>query len=196
MFLQLLKRGLAYKKKAAVNWCPFDKTVLANEQVIAGECERCGTMVEQRFLEQWFFRSTRLRGAAARESRLAGLVARRPRRAQRNWIGRIEGAESASLALRGLADAAESERSPVFTTRPDTIFGATYSCWRPNIRWSIADHRATARARSTPIARGAASQDLVAAGSETRRRPASSPARTRSNPATGQPIPIWIADYV
>ena len=58
IFLQLYKRGLAYKKKAAVNWCPVDKTVLANEQVIAGECERCGAKVEQRFLEQWFFRIT------------------------------------------------------------------------------------------------------------------------------------------
>src|SRR5579862_4196137 len=56
IFLQLFKRGLAYKKRAAVNWCPFDKTVLANEQVVNGECERCGTKVEQRFLEQWFFR--------------------------------------------------------------------------------------------------------------------------------------------
>ena len=65
VFLQLYKQGLAYKKKAAVNWCPFDKTVLANEQVVGGTCERCGTAVEQRSLEQWFFRITDYAGAAA-----------------------------------------------------------------------------------------------------------------------------------
>ena len=74
VFLQLYKRGLAYKKRAAVNWCPNDKTVLANEQVIAGECERCGTKVEQRFLEQWFFRITDYAGRLLEQSRSTRLV--------------------------------------------------------------------------------------------------------------------------
>jgi leucyl-tRNA synthetase len=92
IFLQLYKRGLAYKKGAAVNWCPNDKTVLANEQVIAGECERCGAKVEQRFLEQWFFRITDYAG------RLLGNLDRidwseSTKAAQRNWIGASDGAE-------------------------------------------------------------------------------------------------------
>ncbi|MDQ6828948.1 MAG: class I tRNA ligase family protein, partial [Gemmatimonadota bacterium] len=92
VFLQLLEKGLAYKKKAAVNWCPFDKTVLANEQVIAGACERCGTQVEQRFLEQWFFRITDY------AERLLGNLdtldwSESTKASQRNWIGRSDGAE-------------------------------------------------------------------------------------------------------
>src|SRR6267378_1192810 len=92
IFLQLFKQGLAYKKKAAVNWCPFDKTVLANEQVVGGACERCGTMVEQRFLEQWFFRITDYAGRL-----LANLDkldwSEGTKTAQRNWIGKSDGAE-------------------------------------------------------------------------------------------------------
>src|SRR3982751_2851742 len=92
LFLQLYKRGLAYKKRAAVNWCPVDKTVLANEQVINGECERCGARVEQRMLEQWFFRITDYAG------RLLDNLDRlnwseSTKQAQRNWIGRSDGAE-------------------------------------------------------------------------------------------------------
>src|SRR3954462_8446795 len=92
VFLQLYKAGLAYKKAAAVNWCPFDKTVLANEQVISGACERCGTMVEQRFLEQWFFRITDYAGRL-----LANLDhldwSESTKTAQRNWIGKAVGAQ-------------------------------------------------------------------------------------------------------
>src|SRR4029078_2195979 len=92
VFLQLYKQGLAYKKAAAVNWCPTDKTVLANEQVINGVCERCGTPVEQRFLEQWFFEITRYAGRL-----LANLDkldwSESPLKAQRKWIGKSEGAE-------------------------------------------------------------------------------------------------------
>src|SRR4051812_16786922 len=92
VFLQLYKQGLAYKKKAAVNWCPFDKTVLANEQVVGGACERCGTLVEQRFLEQWFFRITDYAGRLL--ANLDGLDwSETTKTAQRNWIGRSDGAE-------------------------------------------------------------------------------------------------------
>src|SRR3954471_12089897 len=92
IFLELYKRGLAYRRRAAVNWCPTDKTVLANEQVIAGECERCGAKVEQRSLEQWFFRITDYA-----ERLLADLDwidwSETTKTAQRNWIGRSDGAE-------------------------------------------------------------------------------------------------------
>jgi len=118
IFVQLFKAGLAYKKRAAVNWCPKDKTVLANEQVIDGRCERCGTAVEQRFLEQWFFRITDFA-----ERLLANLDpidwSSSTKLLQRNWIGRSEGAEL-------LFETPSGKKITVFTTRPDTVFGATY----------------------------------------------------------------------
>src|SRR6185312_12495204 len=124
IFLQLLERGLAYRGKAAVNWCPSCKTVLANEQVVNGACERCGTPVEQRFLEQWFFRITEYAPRL-----LANLDwidwSDTTKTAQRNWIGKSEGAEI-EFAVAG-SDASIR----VFTTRPDTIFGATYVVLAP-----------------------------------------------------------------
>src|SRR5579872_781910 len=144
IFLQLYKRGLAYKRRAAVNWCPNDKTVLANEQVIAGECERCGAKVEQRFLEQWFFRITDYAGRL-----LANLDwidwSESTKQAQRNWIGRSDGAEItfrvqdlpelAAAATIATGASGEYNVQPidirVFTTRPDTIFGATYLVLAP-----------------------------------------------------------------
>src|SRR3954469_15191573 len=152
IFLQLFKRGLAYKKGAAVNWCPFDKTVLANEQVIAGECERCGTKVEQRFLEQWFFRITDYAGRLLRNLDHIDW-SESTKSAQRNWIGASDGAElsfrvqdledaagvaTASAGLTGEFTAgrtaefsAPTTDITVFTTRPDTIFGATYLVLAP-----------------------------------------------------------------
>src|ERR1051325_2632839 len=152
IFLQLYKRGLAYKKGAAVNWCPNDKTVLANEQVIAGECERCGAKVEQRFLEQWFFRIT---DYAARLLKNLDRIdwSESTKAAQRNWIGASDGAEL-SFRVQDLEDSAgmatatagltgefkagtTGEMMPpttdirVFTTRPDTVFGATYLVLAP-----------------------------------------------------------------
>ena len=128
----------------AVNWCPNDKTVLANEQVIAGECERCGAKVEQRFLEQWFFRITDYAG------RLLDNLDRldwseSTKQAQRNWIGRSDGAEisfrvqdleeliGAATIASGLTGefTAQPADIRVFTTRPDTIFGATYLVLAP-----------------------------------------------------------------
>src|SRR5690606_23577536 len=91
VFLQLYKAGLAYKKAAAVNWCPSCKTVLANEQVIAGACERCGTMVEQRFLEQWFFKISDFAPRLLKNLETLDWSATTVQ-AQRNWIGRSDGA--------------------------------------------------------------------------------------------------------
>src|SRR4051812_5186755 len=144
VFLELYKRGLAFKKRAAVNWCPNDKTVLANEQVIAGECERCGAKVEQRFLEQWFFRITDYAGRLL--SNLDWLDwSESTKQAQRNWLGKSDGAEITFRVqdlevLTGTATIAsgssgEFTNQPldirVFTTRPDTIFGATYLVLAP-----------------------------------------------------------------
>src|SRR5436189_226981 len=119
LFLQLFKGGFAYKKRAAVNWCPKDKTVLANEQVINGRCERCGTPVEQRFLDQWFFRIT-----AFAERLLTNLDrlnwSSSTATLQRNWIGRSEGADLTFETPAGV-------KVTVFTTRPDFEFATQFS---------------------------------------------------------------------
>src|SRR5262249_18523686 len=121
LFLRFYERGLAYRKDGYVNWCPVDQTVLANEQVIAGHCERCGAEVIRRLLTQWYFKITEdadwlLSDLAAREGRGPD----RGRMRQRNGVGRREGAEILS-PVEG-----RSEPVTVFTTRPDTLYGATF----------------------------------------------------------------------
>jgi leucyl-tRNA synthetase len=214
IFVQLFKQGLAYRKKAAVNWCPSCKTVLANEQVIAGACERCGTKVEQRFLAQWFFRISEYA-----ERLLDHLDAmdwsETTRTAQRNWIGRSEGAEI-RFEVKGLRSqaAGRSDRSStaaegappsdlrpetsdliVFTTRPDTIFGATYMVLAPEHplveQITTSDRRETVQAYRDETAR----QDLVAR-KISREKTGVFTGALAINPATGAEIPIWIADYV
>ncbi|HET9455320.1 MAG TPA: leucine--tRNA ligase [Gemmatimonadaceae bacterium] len=207
LFLQLYERGLAYKKKGAVNWCPNDKTVLANEQVIAGECERCGAKVEQRFLEQWFFRITDYAGRLL--DNLDALDwSESTKAAQRNWIGRSQGAEVVFrvqdiLGVAGLAavPANTAEMSGleldirVFTTRPDTIFGATYLVLAPEHplvdQITTDDERETVREYRERSAR----QDLVSR-KVNREKTGAFTGAYAINPATGQPVPIWIADYV
>ncbi|HTJ21404.1 MAG TPA: leucine--tRNA ligase [Gemmatimonadaceae bacterium] len=208
LFLQLYKRGLAYRKRAAVNWCPNDKTVLANEQVIAGECERCGAKVEQRFLEQWFFRITDYAGRL-----LANLDwldwSESTKLAQRNWIGRSDGAEVSFRVqdleeLVGTATIAhgatgefptEPTDITVFTTRPDTIFGATYLVLAPE--HPLVDALTTDEQRQdvADYKRRTAKQDIVSRKVNKDKTGVFTGAFA-TNPATGRPIPIWIADYV
>jgi leucyl-tRNA synthetase len=208
LFIQLYNRGLAYKKRAAVNWCPNDKTVLANEQVIAGECERCGARVEQRFLEQWFFRISDF------ASRLLGNLddlnwSESTKQAQRNWIGRSDGAEIAFRVqnleeLAGTATIAsgasvEFTAGPidirVFTTRPDTIFGATYLVLAPE--HPLVDTLATDEQREEVALykERAARQDIVAR-KVSKDKTGVFTGSFALNPATRLPIPIWLADYV
>ncbi len=215
VFLQLLEKGLAYKKKAAVNWCPFDKTVLANEQVINGECERCGTKVEQRSLEQWFFRITDYA-----ERLLENLDwidwSESTKTAQRNWIGRSEGTEivfsgdgsgeAGGEEGTGSGEGANSASPPpsplpppeipVFTTRPDTIFGATYLVLAPE--HPMVDTLTTAGQRTLVNAyrERTAKQDLVARKVADKAKTGVFTGAYAINPATGLPIPVWIADYV
>jgi leucyl-tRNA synthetase len=206
VFLQLYKQGLAYRKKAAVNWCPLDKTVLANEQVVGGACERCGTMVEQRFLEQWFFRITDYAGRL-----LANLDAldwsETTKTAQRNWIGKSEGAEVVFPVLevegRGASTAggansgvrAGAPSVKVFTTRPDTIFGATYLVLAPEHPLVDRIIRDGERAAVRAYVDAACKQDLVSRKT-TKDKTGVFTGSFATNPATGRPIPIWIADYV
>ena len=188
LFLQLFKANLAYKKRAAVNWCPKDKTVLANEQVINGRCERCDTPVEQRLLDQWFFRITdyaerllrNLDGLDWSESTLA---------LQRNWIGRSEGAELVFKTPAGQA-------ITVFTTRPDTVFGATYLVLAPEHplvdELTAGEQRAAVRA----YLREVQARDVVSRRVGEKLKTGVFLGSYARNPATGETLPIWIADYV
>jgi leucyl-tRNA synthetase len=206
VFLKLYERGLAYKKKGAVNWCPNDKTVLANEQVEAGRCERCGALVEQRFLEQWFFRITDYA-----ERLLANLDtldwSATTKTAQRAWIGRSDGAEIRFRVLNTLEDAgsaavhvtAEVATSTqvisVFTTRPDTIYGATYVVLSPEHPMldaiTVAEQRAAVEAYRAMASR----QDLITRKTS-KEKTGVFTGSYALNPATGQVIPVWTADYV
>jgi leucyl-tRNA synthetase len=194
IFLQLLDRGLAYRKEAAVKWCPHDQTVLANEQVIDGRCERCGYEVELRQLEQWFFRITdyadRLLDDLDRIDWPPNVKAM-----QRNWIGRSEGAEVTFRCED--VDPAHPIDYAVFTTRPDTLFGATFFVMAP-------EHPDVFK-----LAEGTEHQDAVhdyvnraLTESAENRGDIDKPktgvplGRTVINPVNGEPIPMYVADYV
>ncbi len=188
LFLQLFKAGLAYKKRAAVNWCPKDKTVLANEQVISGRCERCESLVEQRFLDQWFFRITgyaeRLLANLDQLDWSASTVA-----LQRNWIGRSQGAEIVFTTPSGPA-------LTVFTTRPETVFGATYMVLAPE--HPLVDDLTAAEQRAAVKAyqREVQTKDVVSRRVGDKTKTGVFLGSYARNPATGQGVPIWIADYV
>jgi leucyl-tRNA synthetase len=190
MFLQLFKAGLAVRRKAPVNWCPRDQTVLADEQVIDGRCERCSTLVEQRDLEQWFLRIT-----AYAERLLNNLDhldwSETVKAAQRAWIGRSTGLEF-GMPVDGHPDTSID----VFTTRPDTVFGVTYVVLAPE--HPLVDVLTTAEQRQPVLAY----QDQTRSRSELERQQG---ARAKSgiftgafavNPANAERVPIWIADYV
>ena len=125
LFLRFFERGLAYRHEAPVKWCPKDQTVLANEQVIDGRCERCGTEVESRNLTQWFFRITEYADQLLDEMATLESWPERVLTMQRNWIGRSEGARVTFRVDR------TGDDLPVFTTRPDTLFGATFFALAP-----------------------------------------------------------------
>ena len=189
IFLQLFKAGIAFRKKAAVNWCPKDMSVVANEQVINGFCERHpDTKVEQRFLEQWFFKITRYA-----ERLLENLDqldwSDSTRTLQRNWIGRSEGAE---LIFETPAGA----KIPVFTTRPDTVFGATYLVLAPE--HPLVDQLTAEEQRREVNAyrREVLGRDLVSRRVGDKTKTGVFLGSYARNPATGEAIPIWIADYV
>jgi leucyl-tRNA synthetase len=194
VFLQLYKQGLAYKKKAAVNWCPSCKTVLANEQVEGGHCERCGTAVEQRMLEQWFCRISEYAGRLL--DNLASLDwSDVTRTAQRNWIGRSQGAQAVFQAHAPTERGGGTHAIEIFTTRIDTIFGATYLVLAPE--HPLVDGLTSDASRAAVDAYRAATarQDVVSRKSVHEKTGVFTGAYA-TNPATGQPIPIWIADYV
>jgi leucyl-tRNA synthetase len=202
IFVQLFKAGLAYRAEATVNWCPSCKTVLANEQVVAGRCERCDTPMTQRTTAQWFFRITQYADRLLDFSKVdfAETVIRR----QQAWIGRSEGAEIV-FRISDFGSAIEDDQSKipnlqsefmVFTTKPHTIFGATFVALAP-------EHPLVEQIIHTG---GQAAETVRAYVEQTRgrlelERQQGEPSGVDTgmvaiNPANGERLPIWVADYV
>jgi leucyl-tRNA synthetase len=190
IFLELFKRGLAYQKEAAVNWDPVEETVLANEQVIDGRGERSGALVEVRQLTQWFFRITDYA-----DRLLADLATIRwpehVKTMQRNWIGRSEGAE---VVFRNEEIGVDY---PVFTTRPDTLFGATFFVMAPEhpdvLRLAAGtEHEAAVR----EYVNRALTVDTALRGDVDKEKTGVPLGRTVTNPVNGEQIPMFVADYV
>ncbi len=190
LFLQLFDRGLAYKKEAPVNWCPKDQTVLANEQVVDGACERCGTTVEKKNLAQWFFKITDYKDRLLEDLEQLDEWPDRVRTMQRNWIGKSQGA-SFTMDIAGTDLSFE-----VFTTRPDTIFGMTFAVLAPEhplVEDLIAGSPNEQEARDYISAAGLASEiERLSEGDKT----GVFTGRYATNPVNGKDVPIYIADYV
>jgi leucyl-tRNA synthetase len=189
IFLQLFKHGLAYRKKAPVNWCPSCKTVLANEQVVDGACERCKNEVTKKDLTQWFFKITEY----ARE--LLDCLPQldwpeKTKKIQQNWIGRSEGAE---IVFEG-ADGSFSFK--VFTTRADTLYGVTYVVLAPENE--LVDKITTPECRDAveQYREQAKKQSEIERLSTVREKTGVFTGAYAINPANGDKVPIWIADYV
>lgn len=194
LFLQLFKAGLAERKEAPVNWCPSCMTVLANEQVVGGECERCGTPVEQRRIAQWFFKITNY--AQRLLDNLADIDwSDTTRKAQGNWIGRSEGAQLHFPVLDGEGNETDM-KVEVYTTRPDTVFGATYMVLSPEHPMVDAITEDGHRPPVFAYREKAKRTDLVARQKSDKTKTGVFTGGHCRNPATGEAIPIWIADYV
>jgi leucyl-tRNA synthetase len=188
LFLKFFEAGLAYRKESPVNWCPVDQTVLANEQVIDGRCERCGTVVEARNLEQWFFRITAYADALLDDHRLLDWPDRTIT-IQRNWIGRSEGAEILFRIEELDLDL------PVFTTRADTLFGATFMVLAPE--HPLVEKLAAATEQDDAVreyVKHTAARSTEER--ETKEKDGVFTGRYAVNPATDERIPIYVADYV
>ncbi|MFL5834750.1 MAG: leucine--tRNA ligase [Solirubrobacterales bacterium] len=191
LFLKFRERGLAYRKASPVNWCPVDQTVLANEQVVDGRCERCGTEVIQRNLEQWFFRITEYADRLLEDFELLESWPEHVITMQRNWIGRSEGAEVVFRCEEVDLD------FPVFTTRPDTLFGATFFVLapeHPELERLVAGTPAEEEVREYVNRVGRESAEER--GAEDREKTGVPLGRSVVNPVNGEEIPIFVADYV
>jgi leucyl-tRNA synthetase len=191
LFLRLHERSLAYRKDGYVNWCPVDQTVLANEQVIGGKCERCGSEVVRRLLTQWYFRITEYADRLLAD--MAPLEGRWPDRVllmQRNWIGRSEGAEVA-FTVEG-----RDQPVTVFTTRPDTLYGATFFVVAADS--PLAGELCTAAHRAELAGYVAEVRKLsdIERQATDREKTGVFLGRHAINPVNGERIPVWAADYV
>jgi leucyl-tRNA synthetase len=191
LFLLFWERGLAYRAMAPVNWCPVDQTVLANEQVIAGRCWRCGSEVEKRDLEQWFLRITDYAERLLDDLRMLEHWPERVRVMQANWIGRSRGVE-VDFEVDGLP----GEKLSIYTTRPDTLFGATFMVLAPEHplvdRVTTPEHREQVRLYAEWARR---ESDIERLSSEHEKTGVFTGGYA-INPVNGEKLPIWVADYV
>ena len=195
LFQQFYARGLAYRKDSPVNWCPQDQTVLANEQVVNGLCERCGTMVTKKALNQWYFRITDYAQQLLDDmQQLEGRWPERVLSMQRNWIGRSEGAQ-----VRFVVEAAEQRPAhtvQAFTTRPDTLYGATFLVVAADSQLAV-DLVTQDQAESLKEYR-----ERIKGFSEIERQASDREktgvftGRYAVNPLNGEKLPVWAADYV
>ena len=193
-FLEFYKRGLAYRKNSMVNWCPSCQTVLANEQVVAGACERCDSVVTKKALTQWFFKVTEYADRLLDDlETLEGNWPAKVLTMQRNWIGRSYGAE-VDFQVVG-----KTEPITVYTTRPDTIFGATFMVVAADsdlaaelVSGSSAEVRMAFQAYLDEVKK---SNDIERLATD-REKTGLDSGRVAINPANGEEIPIWISDYV
>lgn len=194
LFLKLYERGLAYRKKSAVNWCPNDQTVLANEQVVDARCERCGAEVVKKKLTQWYFKITEYADRLLDDlDTLEGHWPHKVLQMQRNWIGRSTGAD-VDFVIEG-----RDEPVTVFTTRPDTLHGATFFVVAPDsdlaaelasgssseVRMRFQDYLETVQ-KQTEIERQSTDRPKTGVFLE----------RYAINPVNGERMPVWAADYV
>ncbi|MFH1246471.1 MAG: class I tRNA ligase family protein, partial [Candidatus Liptonbacteria bacterium] len=198
LFVQLWKKGLAYRKKQAVNWCPSCKTVLADEQVISGKCERCGTVAIKKNLEQWFFKITKYADRLLNDLEKLDW-SEKVKIAQKNWIGRSEGAEiefEIHARVAGREDV--MEKIKVFTTRPDTLYGATYLVLAPEhpllnkLEFGIVNKESMET--YVRVAKAKSEEDRIADEKDKTGIPLVGIVAV--NPINGREIPVWVADYV
>ncbi len=194
LFLKLYERGLAYRKKSPVNWCPNDQTVLANEQVVDGRCERCGAEVIKKKLTQWYFRITDYADRLLDDlNQLEGFWPHKVLQMQRNWIGRSIGAD-VDFVIEG-----REEPVTVFSTRPDTLHGATFFVVAPDSDLAselAADAPDEVRQRFRTYLEQVQKETDIARQSTDRPKTGVFLERYAINPVNGEKLPVWAADYV
>ncbi len=190
IFIQLFKKGLAYQKSGLINWCPEDKTVLANEQVVDGKCERCGTAVEKKELVGWYFKITDYADRLIDDLDTLPDWPENVKTMQREWIGRSHGAEIDFIIKE------TGEKLPIFTTRPDTIYGVTFMAIAPEsplvdrlnlegeYKKKVEGYRRTVQMRSEIDRAALGEKDGVFTG------------KYAINPYNGEEVQLWVADYV
>jgi leucyl-tRNA synthetase len=192
LFLQFYKQGLAYRTKAPANWCPHCNTTLANEQVLAdGTCERCGTVVIRKEIDQWLLK---ISSYAERLLDFSGVISwpEKTITMQRNWIGRSEGAE---IRFTAEIDGKQAE-IPVFTTRPDTIYGVTFFVLAPEHPWVEKITTPEQQAAVTAYVEQARRMTEIERMSTEQEKTGVFTGGYVTNPVSGEKIPVWIADYV
>ncbi|MBM6952366.1 leucine--tRNA ligase [Enorma phocaeensis] len=196
IFEKLWERGLVYRKKSPVNWCPGCNTVLANEQVTEGKCWRCGSEPEKRELEQWYFKITDYAQELLDDLEKLPGWPERVKQMQANWIGRSEGAE-VDFTLCDADGNPTDEKITVFTTRADTLFGCTFFLLAPEYKGLMELVEGTEY--ETPVRRVVAGAEKVSAverAQGTLEKHGAFTGRYVVNPVSGQKVPVWVADYI